>query len=342
MNPVEWYYARENKQTGPVSSVDLKRLATTGELSPDNLVWREGMTEWTAARNVRGLFEEAADSSLKIGEPAASAAVAPPAPARHLFDVLLEKHRPRFNERLVETTAKIFRACGSYGLLAAMVLTAVFAIIAAAKTSILGSLLWGAIVILVLAVLQYVAGKFCDALERLGRTTGGSLASATFPDCFAVLSKVIGVVALLGSVAAAVETSQYFMILFGITAFLVCAYLALVAFNPAALNISIVPELHAGEEAIGVLTFLAKAFLRLVPVAFGAGVVYGTLMMGYACWLALFNGEGFFLAQGTAAVARFSLISSAALPLAAYLLFLFYCLLLDLCRAVLALPAKLD
>ena len=90
MSPIEWYYARENKQMGPVSSLELKRLATAGELRPGDLVWREGMTEWSLASNVRGLFDgeaKAVDSGLKIGEPAgaapaaaAPAAVAAPAP----------------------------------------------------------------------------------------------------------------------------------------------------------------------------------------------------------------------------------------------------------------------
>ena len=30
MSPVEWYYARDNKQMGPVSSLELKRLAAVG------------------------------------------------------------------------------------------------------------------------------------------------------------------------------------------------------------------------------------------------------------------------------------------------------------------------
>ena len=62
MSPVDWYYARDNKQKGPVSSLELKRLATAGEIEPDNLVWREGMTEWSAARNVRGKYSRVAIS----------------------------------------------------------------------------------------------------------------------------------------------------------------------------------------------------------------------------------------------------------------------------------------
>ncbi|MCD4726360.1 MAG: hypothetical protein K8R46_01770, partial [Pirellulales bacterium] len=98
----------------------------------------------------------------------------------------------------------------------------------------------------------------------------------------------------------------------------------------------------AGEEAIGIVTFLFKALMRLVPVAFGAGVICGTLLLGFACYLP-FSGEGgLSVVQPTWNMAAYSLILSALLPLAAYLLFLLYYLLHDLCRAILALPSKLD
>ncbi len=75
MTPVDWYFARGNKQMGPVSAVDLKRLAAAGELLPDDLVWREGLTEWTKARNVRGLFDEESKPAAP-GEPPSKAVVA--------------------------------------------------------------------------------------------------------------------------------------------------------------------------------------------------------------------------------------------------------------------------
>ena len=58
MNSLEWYFAHGDKQSGPITALELKQKAIAGELKPDDLVWREGMAEWTAARNVRGLFEE--------------------------------------------------------------------------------------------------------------------------------------------------------------------------------------------------------------------------------------------------------------------------------------------
>ena len=141
MSPVEWYYARENKQMGPVSSLELKRLATAGELRPEDLVWREGMTEWSLASNVRGLFEDEREAGRfrredrRAGcrgagsrQPAAHPRRRAASARRHLFDVLLDKFRPHFGAHFIEATAKTFRACGSYGLLAAMALAAIFAI----------------------------------------------------------------------------------------------------------------------------------------------------------------------------------------------------------------------
>lgn len=92
MAEVQWYYARNDQQFGPVSATELKQLAEAGRLSPDDLLWREGMDGWTTAINLRGLFaaEEIAsaegatarpleDSAVKETRPAARAATLRPA-----------------------------------------------------------------------------------------------------------------------------------------------------------------------------------------------------------------------------------------------------------------------
>src|SRR5476651_78654 len=63
MPEVQWYYARDEKQFGPVSATELKQLADSGQIAPDDLLWREGMDAWTTAVNLRGLFIEEAPSS---------------------------------------------------------------------------------------------------------------------------------------------------------------------------------------------------------------------------------------------------------------------------------------
>ena len=52
----EWYYAAGGNQAGPVGSDELKRLAASGELKPTDLVWRDGLADWTPASKIQGLF----------------------------------------------------------------------------------------------------------------------------------------------------------------------------------------------------------------------------------------------------------------------------------------------
>jgi hypothetical protein len=56
----EWHYSKNGTSFGPESSQRLKELAASGELGPDDLVWKEGMREWARASTLKGLFLEAA------------------------------------------------------------------------------------------------------------------------------------------------------------------------------------------------------------------------------------------------------------------------------------------
>src|SRR3954468_1593053 len=41
-----FYYSLNGQQQGPVSEDQLRQMVATGALTPDTLVWREGMPEW--------------------------------------------------------------------------------------------------------------------------------------------------------------------------------------------------------------------------------------------------------------------------------------------------------
>lgn len=51
-----WFYALDGQQTGPVSWVELRRLAEQSKLKATDLVWNESLTEWTEAGKVDGLI----------------------------------------------------------------------------------------------------------------------------------------------------------------------------------------------------------------------------------------------------------------------------------------------
>jgi uncharacterized RDD family membrane protein YckC len=66
-----WYYARGNQQFGPVTIEQLQGLIGTGQVQRADLVWREGMAQWTPAQNVPELTPQAAASPIPPVPPAA-------------------------------------------------------------------------------------------------------------------------------------------------------------------------------------------------------------------------------------------------------------------------------
>jgi hypothetical protein len=55
MQPL-WHYSDGEQRHGPVTAAELKALADTGRLTPDSLVWKDGMPEWKPAKRVKDLF----------------------------------------------------------------------------------------------------------------------------------------------------------------------------------------------------------------------------------------------------------------------------------------------
>jgi GYF domain 2 len=45
----QWYLAREGKQHGPISEAELTKFIEQGHLQPNDLVWRDGFTDWRPA-----------------------------------------------------------------------------------------------------------------------------------------------------------------------------------------------------------------------------------------------------------------------------------------------------
>lgn len=52
----EWYYAVGGSERGPVSSSELKRLAASGTIQPETLIWKDGYSAWVHASTAQGLF----------------------------------------------------------------------------------------------------------------------------------------------------------------------------------------------------------------------------------------------------------------------------------------------
>lgn len=49
---MQWYYASADQQQGPVSQDELEALARAGTVTPETLVWRDGLPNWVAYSTV--------------------------------------------------------------------------------------------------------------------------------------------------------------------------------------------------------------------------------------------------------------------------------------------------
>lgn len=52
----EFHYVKQGKQSGPVTREELQRMAAAGELDRADTVWTQGMTTWSQAGSVEGIF----------------------------------------------------------------------------------------------------------------------------------------------------------------------------------------------------------------------------------------------------------------------------------------------
>ena len=240
--------------------------------------------------------------------------------------------------------AEKFEACAAWcvkyghaGLLAAQILTVIFGIAAAVRLANWLYFLYGIGIAVLLAVLQYTAHKFLNAGDSLISASPSSMASEAVLDCLALLTEIAGILLFIGFLVKAREIGQWSLFWVGLGAWALCDAVAYIALHPSMTNISISSDVRAGEEAIGIMSFLVKAIVRTVPIAFGIGAVLGAVGLLFATFSLMRTGQ---LIAGAAAIRL--IILCTCLPFASYLVFAFYHLILDILRAILVLPRKID
>jgi hypothetical protein len=69
MSDPVWYYGEGERQKGPVTADELKRLVELGRVKPTDLVWQPGMDDWVPAKSIRGLVPESVDLSEPADAP---------------------------------------------------------------------------------------------------------------------------------------------------------------------------------------------------------------------------------------------------------------------------------
>ena len=367
MSDKEWYYYQNGESRGPVSFAELQGLLAGGLITANDLVCKAGMSNWVAAGQVEGLAQPAAAPPPPVAAPPAAApAVAAPAVAapagpgmgerlqqiaesRDLVETMphlrmvqrfLEMLQRVFSENLLNTVDRWAKPIGSIGLLVAacflMLGLIVLGIRANAATFLLGGIIG---VPLVTVLVHFIAAKFLDAGGPLLRESPSAFSSPAFLHCFALASFLGAVFSVLAGLFSLIQGS-FAVAIPGLVLAFVYLYAGGVALNPSVVNVEVGQRASAGQEAIGILMFMFKLLLRLVPFVFGVGMVAAFLGTGYL-FIRTIASEPFFAMMMLPAFGP-GLIAVALFPIIAYLLFLFLYLVVDVLRAILVVPGKLD
>jgi len=75
---MDWYYAGNGQQLGPVSQDQLKELVKGGQVQGSDLVWNEGLADWVPLSTLPEFAIAAEKSETAPAAPAAPAAPVPP------------------------------------------------------------------------------------------------------------------------------------------------------------------------------------------------------------------------------------------------------------------------
>ncbi len=246
------------------------------------------------------------------------------------------------SEKLFDFLKKWLLILGNCGFYFASGLALLIGIIAAIRMESFEAFITGLAYALGFFILQYVAVKFVNAGDKLIENNKTGLSSSAFLDSMGLLFMIGGALTLLSNSYIAIKLGTFSPFLNGLAAFVVLELFALLALNPKAITLDVVPDTSAGQEAIGIITFFLKTLMKLVPIIFGVGIVITTVLM-FIHSFGLFK-EGFAMTIAWARVgADFkTIVGTALLPLIAYIVFVFVFLAIDVVRAILSIPSKLD
>lgn len=258
-----------------------------------------------------------------------------------IIDNLLGGLKGLLSPALVHTSCSMLARLGMWAVLLFAAITLVTSIVIAAQTDSFSAMLGGLLSAVVVLGLLYTAGKFCNAGQRVIEGTETRLSSRAFLDSVALLSIALAVGSIIYGINLATDSRTLHPLGIGIGVGAWWFFLAAVAFHPRLANCTVESGASAGQECIGIIAFLIKAMLRLVPIVFGVAAITGTVLyvIAFIRYIAADEFERFPIFAELLAINGF-INTAAALPLVIYLLSLLVLLLIDVIKSILSISVK--
>ncbi|HSG38218.1 MAG TPA: DUF4339 domain-containing protein [Thermoanaerobaculia bacterium] len=360
-----WYLFHDGAQQGPMPLEELRSLLDQGRLTPDSLVTRVGMADWVPARSVPELFPDeiimrpplppgvgprrdflALGRRLteRLRRSVGAEDVVQSLPHLRLVRSLVDGLRRGFTEPALAGADRVARQAGHLGYVAAALLLVLAFLILGMRTESFRIFFTGLLLIApAAAILHYLAVLFLDAGESLLRKSHSELSSPAILS-FLSLAFLLGAVGFFVSALYGIVVGTSFAtfgVRMGIS--VVLLYACGVALNPETVNVGPGKDMTAGEEALGIGMFLIKLPVRLVPFLFGVGSVVGVCAALYLLYLvfAVAGRDSHFVTDELLRIGHY-VLAVALLPFLAYVGFACSYLVVELLRAILRTPAKIE
>ena len=347
---MRYYYTdAANQPAGPCDLDQLKALAAQGKINDLTSVIPEGGQTWITYGALKG-------DATPLPPPPAHSGAGLTGISTILGDNvanLLGRLSGWLSANLLETSLKLGARYGHFAVLAG----AIFGLILAAKLAInLHSVAIFATAgigfVLAVAVAQFSAQRFMTAGSKLIANTPNRLSSKSFLECVGLFAILGAVGSLVGGVVTSIQSDSLIPL---IPALLMSAYLlyfTMTALHPEELNVNVAGETTAGQEAISLLSFFCKVGLKLAPLYFfllaATGAIFTLLALfdvGQAASqmiLATLPLPPMLNMMAANSPGQMLVLVACLVPVLIYFLFLIWYLMLDLMRAILAVPGKLD
>lgn len=230
---------------------------------------------------------------------------------------------------------------GNWAVLVSSVIALLLGLVLAIKMDSFRPFLGGIGFVVLLSVLHYSAVKFIDSGKKLIAASPSQVSTDAFPHSVALISLVCSLVVLIGGIVMAIQAESLQIFLQAVPGFFILLFLVWLAVNPALTETRVAAIDSAGEEAISVISFFMKAFLRMVPILFGVLTVWGGVVLLVAIFQSFGSEFAELKAMQTALYGGVVLLWGAGLPFAAFLGFILYYLIIDVIRSILVIPGKL-
>lgn len=177
----------------------------------------------------------------------------------------------------------------------------------------------------------YVGSKLLGNIKDLVTKNESKFANPGLMNCFTLVMALLTLGCVIYGITSAIDFRSFTIFLYFLGGAVILAFATICLLAPELICVKSGVQCTPTEELIALLTIFVKILMRLVPFIWIFGALYGVYQM-------VIGIHQIFTLYVFGSVMMFI----AFLPLIAYLLYLIYNYLFDICRAILSIPAKLD